>query len=113
LCIKCGATGSRKLVKLAKECKRPTQAGKCNRDAYAAGRPLAGYEGWPYKRVHHNDNIVINNIQLQLDRIQKAYEQQYVYPESDSDNEMECKDITGHANTQTHMYMGDSGSESD
>ena len=65
------------------------------------------------KTIHHNDNIVINNIQLQFDRIQKAYEQQAAYPESESDNDMECEDITEQDNTQTHMYTGDSGSESD
>jgi len=99
MCIKCGATGSRKLVKLAKDCKRPTQAGKINRDAYAAGKPLVGYEGWPYKRVHHNDNIVINNIQLQLDRIRKAYEQQQDHPDTESDEETDGDNTYEHENT--------------
>jgi len=113
LCVKCGATGSRKLVKLARECKHPTQAGKINRDAYAAGRPLPRYEGWPYKRVHHDDNIVINNFQMQLDRIQKVYEQPHLHPETDSDNDIEYEDTSEHENTQTNTNMGDSSSESD
>jgi len=94
MCIKCGATGSRKLVKLARECKRPTAAGKINIDAYAEGRPLPKYEGWPYKRIHHDDNIIINNIQMQIDRIQKAYEQQYANPDTESnDSAWECEEI--------------------
>ena len=109
MCIKCGATGSRKLVKLAKECKRPTAAGKCNIDAYAAEKPLTGYEGWPYKRIHHDDNIIINNIQMQIDRIHKAYEQQYANPDTESeDSEGECDEIP-----EEDMYMGGSSSESD
>jgi len=94
MCTKCGATGSRKLVKLARECKRPTAAGKINRDAYADGRPLPKYDGWPYKRIHLDDNIIINNIQMQIDRIQKAYEQQYANPDTESeDSAWECEEI--------------------
>jgi len=104
MCTKCGATGARKLVKLARECKLLRSAGKCNIDAYAAGKALTGYEGWPYKRIHHNDNIIINNIQLQLDRIRKAYEQQYAQPESVSDLDRECEDIT-EKNIDTHIYI--------
>ena len=112
MCTKCGATGSRKLVKLARECERPTAAGKINIDAYAAGKPPPGYDGWPYKRIHHNDNIIINNIQMQIDRIHKAYEQQYANPgtESDNDSVWECEDIT---EQDTDTYMGGSSSESD
>lgn len=75
ICTKCGATGARKLTKLAAQCKPPEYRGKCNIKAYAEAKAPAGYEGWPYKRIHHNDNISINNIQLQLGRLQGAYEQ--------------------------------------
>lgn len=113
MCLKCGATGSRKLVKLARECKRPTAAGKINIEAYAKGRPPPGYDGWPYKRIHCNDNIIINNIQMQIDRIRKAYEQQYANPETESEDSVwECEDIT-EQDTAQDIDMGEASSESD
>lgn len=54
-------------------------------------------------------DIIINNLQLQLDTIQKAYEQQYVIHDTESDFEWECENIPEIEDT----YMGGSSSESD
>ena len=100
MCKKCGFTGSRKLIKLAKKCEKPTTRGQCNLDAYAAGKAPAGYKGWPYKRVHLRENIVVNNLQSQVDRMHKKYRNEYeqkdkyVYnAEDDSAFEEDSNDI--------------------
>jgi len=73
----CGATGSRKLIKLARPCEAPTSRGQQNLDAYAAGNAPAGYKGWPYKRIHLQENIAANNVQILVDRMHKKYKNEY------------------------------------
>jgi len=77
MCIRCGGTGSRKLIKLARPCETPTVRGQQNVDAYAAGTAPAGYKGWPYKNVHLQENIAYNNVQTLVDRMHKKYKHQY------------------------------------
>ena len=74
MCTKCGGTGSRKLIKLARQCEPPTDRGQQNIDAYAAGTAPAGYKGWPYTRVHLQENIAVNNVQTLVDRTHKKIE---------------------------------------
>ena len=69
MCTKCGSTGSRKLMQLSRECKPPKTRGQQNIDAYAAGTSPAGYNNWPYKRVHLDENIAVNNVQTLVDRM--------------------------------------------
>ena len=71
-------------------------------------RKPSGTIGGPYKCIHLDDNIIINNIQMQIDRIQKAYEQQYANPDTESeDSAWECEEIIEDTN------MGGTSSESD
>ena len=77
MCTRCGGTGSRKLIKLARPCEAPTSRGQQNIDAYAAGTAPAGYKGWPYKRVHLQDNIALNNVQTLIDRMHKKYKNEH------------------------------------
>lgn len=72
MCTECGGTGSRKLIKLPGGCKKPTVQGQYNIDAYAAGTAPAGYKGWPYKRVHLSENVLVNNVQTLVDRMHKT-----------------------------------------
>ena len=69
VCTRCGGTGSRKFVKLSKECISPTTRGQYNIEAYAGGEAPAGYKDWPYKRVHLNENIVISNVRILSDKM--------------------------------------------
>jgi len=114
MCRKCGFTGSRKLIKLARKCDKPTTRGQGNLDAYAVGKPPAGHKGWPYKRVHLCDNIVVNNVQTQVDRMHKKYKneyekkEKYVYEaEDDSAFEEDSQNI------EYEPVACSSGSESD
>ena len=48
-----------------------------NIGAYAAGTTPAGYKNWPYKRVHLDENIAVNNVQTLVDRMHKKYKNEY------------------------------------
>ena len=80
MCTSCGGTGSRKLIKLNRKCKKPTQKGKANINAYKVGKAPAGYPGWPYKRVHLMENEILNNIQHKVNQTRREYAHQYENP---------------------------------
>ena len=91
--------------------------GQHNIDAYAAGKPLAGYKGWPYARVHLQENIAVNNVQTLVDRMHKKYKHEYEKQDThiDVDNDSAFDEDPN----QTDEYMpsvgssGGSESESD
>ena len=117
MCILCGGTGSRKLVKLARPCEAPTNPGKHNIDAYAAGKPPAGYKGWPYKKVHLQENIAVNNVQTHVDRMHKKYKHEYEKQETydaDADSAFEeGPDQSDEVAEDLQPVTGGSESESD
>jgi len=120
MCTRCGGTGSRKLIKLARPCEAPTYRGQQNIDAYAAGTAPAGYKGWPYKKIHLQENISVNNVQTLVDRMHKKYkneyEKPYVYDADDDsafDDEPDHTDHTVEEAEDLPPATGGSESESD
>lgn len=112
MCIKCGGTGSRKLIKLARKCAAPTSRGQYDIDAYAAGTAPDGYKGWPYKRVHLQKNTAVNNVQTFVDRMHRKYKHEYEQQETYIDVENDSA-FDGDPN-QIEEYIpaiGTSGSE--
>jgi len=116
MCIKCGATASKKLEKLAQECKEPTAHGKHNRDAYIAGKPPRGFPKWPYKQIHLRENVIVNNIQLRVDQLHReTLRRIYVPPqprEVQQDEEMEDQNGPP-AQDREEPCEGSSSSDSD
>ena len=108
MCTKCGGTGSRKLIKLAKPCEHPTSRGQQNIDAYAAGSAPAGYKGWPYTRIHLQENIAVNNVQTLVDRMHKKYKNEY----EKQDTYIDVDDDSAYDDgpNQTDEYMSSIGS---
>lgn len=80
LCKICGASGSKKWIKL----NRPTQHGEINLKAFTNGSKPAGFPNWRCKRVNLMKHVIINNTQHQIYQMHRQYAHQYEYPESES-----------------------------
>ena len=55
MCMKCGATGSERLVLLARKCKGPdANPGTLrNIEYFKKGKKLPGFAEWPYRKAMH------------------------------------------------------------
>jgi len=102
---KCGATGSRKPLKLCNKCIRPTSHGDLNIKAYSEGKSPVGFPGWAYKSVHLMENVIINNIQHEVDQIQRASSHQDENPDSSSESENMEEDQTGLLHMMSHTRV--------
>ena len=114
LCIKCGATASKKLIKLARPSEKPTTHGKYNKDAYIKGNAPAGFPGWPYTKTHLRENVIVNNVQYQVDQLyRQTLRQIYVPPNRDDAVQVEEVDQNGPSDVEVEPYEGSSSSDSD
>jgi len=117
LCMSCGATAAKKLVKLARPCFRPTSHGKYNREAYISGRAPAGFPDWPYKQIYLREDVIVNNVQFQTDQLHRqTMRQTYVPPRPigvDEDIDTEEFDQYGQPPNIEEPYQGSSSSDSD
>lgn len=87
VCKKCVSTPSNKLMNLSTPCTRPGIHGNINIKAYKKGTKLRGFPDWPYKSVHMMDNVIVNETQHEIDRMQRTYGHRYEFPDSDSNQE--------------------------
>jgi len=80
------------------------------------GKPPRGFAGWAYKKVHHMDNVVRHNVQIQIDQLHRKYSNQHAHPQSPvgSDMDIEEEDQNGPPpQPEKPPHEGSSSSDSD
>jgi len=91
-------------------CTRLTSHCERNIRAYVAGVSPVGFPGWPHKKVHLMENVIVNNILQKVDQIQRAYFHQYENPVSDGSESEGDQDVP---TIDKEPYEGVSSSDSD